>query len=97
MTANDPYEVAPRLIAMAKDVMADITSITINELANTLVEAADTIMNFADAYNSIRPQITVNVNGSEVIIPEDIVSRIIDQLVRDWVVSVLTKDIELGY
>jgi hypothetical protein len=97
MTPNDPYEVAPRLIAMAKDVMADITSITINELANTLIEAADTIMNFADAYNSVRPQISVNVNGSEVIIPEDIASRIIDQLARDWVISVLTKDIELGY
>jgi hypothetical protein len=97
MTSNDPYEVAPRLIAMAKDVMADITSITINELANTLIEAADTIMNFADAYNSVRPQISVNVNGSEVVIPEEIASRIIDQLARDWVISVLTKDIELGY
>ena len=97
MTDNDPYEVSSRLIAMAKDVMADITSITINELANTLIEASNTIMNFADAYNSVRPQISVHVNGTEVIIPEQIASKIIDQLARDWVISVLTKDIENGY
>ena len=83
----DPYSVSDNLRRLADNLMSDVTSLTVNDIADALIEAAEFITDFADDHYSYasRQRITLNVGNESVDITDDIMPLVNTHFVHSWV------------
>jgi hypothetical protein len=83
----DPYTFADDLNDMAEDLVSDVTSLTVHDIAVTLRTAADFILKLADDHNSYvaRTKATLTIGHETIDLTDEIIPAINSMLVRQWV------------
>lgn len=83
----DPYAVSDSLRRLADNLMSDVTSLTVTDIADALVEAAEFITDFADEHYSYvsNSRITLNVGHESIDITDDVMPLVNTQFIHSWV------------
>jgi len=83
----DPYKVSDNLRRLADNLMSDVTSLTVTDIADALVDAAEFVSDFADEHYSYvsRSRITLNVGHESIDITDDIMNLVNTELIHSWV------------
>lgn len=84
---TDPYQVAEDINDIAKDLISDITSLTVHDVVSTLREAAQFIVDFADEHYSYvsKTQVTLTIAGQTMDLTEDILPMVSSAMLQDWI------------
>lgn len=83
----DPYAYADELIDTADDLISNMTSFTVQDIADVLRSAAKFIEEQADDYNSYvsRTKVTLTVGHEVVDLTEEILPMINTTLLQEWI------------
>lgn len=86
-TQLDPYGVSDALRRLADNLTSDVTSLTVNDIADALVDAAEFIVDFADEHYSYitKTRVVLNVGHETIDLTEQVVSMISASFVEDFV------------
>lgn len=86
-TNVDPYKVADDLHRTAGELVSDMTSLTVTDLAEILHEAADFITFYADEHNSYvsKTSITLNIGRETMDLTSEILPMLNTAILQDYV------------
>lgn len=95
---SDPYAYADGLINTANDLVSDMTSFTVQDIATILQDVAHYIEHLADEYNSYvaRTRITLTVGHEVMDLTEEILPMLNGTLLQQWVHEAITSYIHNG-
>lgn len=87
----DTYEYAEQLKKMASDLRNDITGVSVTDIYKTLTETSEIIVALTDDLNhyKMKNKVAVIIDGAEVELDEDIVDRIREETMQEWIESAL--------
>lgn len=83
----DPYSYADELLKTSADLVSDMASFTVQDLAAILRDAAHFIEHQADEYNShiSRTKVTLSVGHEEIDLTNEILSLFTTEFLQDFV------------
>lgn len=84
---TDPYAYAQGLVNTANDLVSDLTSFTVQDIADILRDAAALIVNQADEYHSYasRTRVTLNVGHEVIDLTDEIFSLVTTEFIQNFV------------
>lgn len=99
MLETNPYEFADRLKETANDLVSDMTSYTVQDIADILRATSDFIIAYADDYNShlARTRVTFTIGHDVIDLTNEILPMITGSLLEDWIRNAIRGSMASGH
>ena len=96
---SDPYDYANQLMQTADDLVSDMTSFTVQDIADILREASSYIEHLADEHNSYvaRTKVTLTVGHEVMDLTDEILPMINTTLLHEWIRDAVVARLNGGH